>query len=246
MSRRLLLLTIALLMFPQLAQTLYSPALADLAERFALPPSAASQAMSLYLFGFAAGVLLWGRLADRIGRRPALLCGLAVFALAACGAAKQFDETEGWSPARLYEEAKAEIDVGNYERGIELLEKLEARYPYGRFAQQAQIDTAFAYYKAGDNAQALAGTVHHTGFQRRMAAGHARHVMQRKRPIWHDRAILWVGHHRRRARAIFFGGLKQQHDPAGLWPLPCQQAAKTKQDRHMAIMPAEMPLTRNG
>jgi MFS family permease len=41
--------------------------------------------MSLYLFGFAAGVLLWGRLADRIGRRPALLCGLAVFALAACG-----------------------------------------------------------------------------------------------------------------------------------------------------------------
>jgi hypothetical protein len=38
MSRRLLLLTIALLMFPQLAQTLYSPALADLAERFALPP----------------------------------------------------------------------------------------------------------------------------------------------------------------------------------------------------------------
>ena len=85
MSRRLLLLAIALLMFPQLAQTLYSPALADLAERFALPPSAASQAMCLYLFGFAAGVLLWGRLADRIGRRPALLCGLAVFALAACG-----------------------------------------------------------------------------------------------------------------------------------------------------------------
>ncbi|CAM0119573.1 MULTISPECIES: MFS transporter [unclassified Stenotrophomonas] len=85
MSRRLLLLTIALLMFPQLAQTLYSPALADLAKRFALPPGTASQAMSLYLFGFAAGVLLWGRLADRIGRRPALLCGLGVFAVAALG-----------------------------------------------------------------------------------------------------------------------------------------------------------------
>ena len=41
--------------------------------------------MSLYLFGFAAGVLLWGRLADRIGRRPALLCGLGVFAVAALG-----------------------------------------------------------------------------------------------------------------------------------------------------------------
>ncbi|SMG63954.1 transmembrane protein, partial [methanotrophic bacterial endosymbiont of Bathymodiolus sp.] len=95
----------------------------------------------------------WLRTLSQLFLIPAL-----IFALAACGSAKQFDETEGWSPARLYEEAKAEIDVGNYERGIELLEKLEARYPYGRFAQQAQIDTAFAYYKAGDNAQALAAT----------------------------------------------------------------------------------------
>ncbi|WP_312112934.1 MFS transporter, partial [Stenotrophomonas indicatrix] len=85
MSPRLLSLTIALLMFPQLAQTLYSPALADLAQRFTLPASAASQAMSLYLLGFALGVLLWGRLADRVGRRPALLGGLSVFVLAALG-----------------------------------------------------------------------------------------------------------------------------------------------------------------
>jgi len=85
MSPRLLLLTIALLMFPRLAQTLYSPALAALAQRFALPASAASQAMSLYLLGFALGVLLCGRLADRVGRRPALLGGLVVFVVAALG-----------------------------------------------------------------------------------------------------------------------------------------------------------------
>lgn len=88
-----------------------------------------------------------------------LFTGLAlVFALAACGANKTYDETEGWSPARLYEEAKEEVNSGNYERGIQLLEKLEARYPYGRFAQQAQIDTAYAYYKSGDSVQALAST----------------------------------------------------------------------------------------
>lgn len=78
--------------------------------------------------------------------------------LVACGATKPFDETEGWSPARIYEEAKDEIDNANFERGIELLEKLESRYPYGRYAQQAQIDVAYAYYKSGDNIQALAAT----------------------------------------------------------------------------------------
>lgn len=95
----------------------------------------------------------WLRTLSQLFLIPAL-----VLSLAACGSAKQFDETDGWSPARLYEEAKAEIEVANYERGIELLEKLEARYPYGRYAQQAQIDTAYAHYKANDNAQALAAT----------------------------------------------------------------------------------------
>lgn len=83
---------------------------------------------------------------------------LMALVLAACGATKPFDETEGWSPARIYEEAKDEIDNANFERGIELLEKLESRYPYGRYAQQAQIDVAYAYYKSGDNIQALAAT----------------------------------------------------------------------------------------
>lgn len=87
-----------------------------------------------------------------------LLLTVMVLALAACGTSKQIDETEGWSPARLYEEAKAEMDVSNYERAIDLLQKLESRYPYGRYAQQAQIDTAYAYYKAGDPIQALAAT----------------------------------------------------------------------------------------
>ena len=35
-------------------------------------------------------------------------------------------------------------------------EKLEARYPYGRYAQQAQIEIAYAYYKANEPASALA------------------------------------------------------------------------------------------
>lgn len=46
--------------------------------------------------------------------------------------------------------------AGNYERAIDLFSKLEARYPFGTYAQQAQMEIAYAYYRDGDNAQALA------------------------------------------------------------------------------------------
>lgn len=69
-----------------------------------------------------------------------------------------YDETADWSPARIYQEAKDEMDLENYEAAIELYGKLEARFPYGRFAQQAQIDVAYAYFKSGDPIQAMAAT----------------------------------------------------------------------------------------
>src|SRR5690242_20819566 len=76
--------------------------------------------------------------------------------LAACGLLpEQKDETAGWSVQKLYTEAKSELTNGNYEQAIKYYEKLEARFPYGRFAQQAQIEIAYAYYKNSDSAQAL-------------------------------------------------------------------------------------------
>ena len=68
----------------------------------------------------------------------------------------EIDETRGWSANKLYSEAKSELGDRNYERAIKLYEKLEARYPYGRFAQQAQIEIAYAYYKEGEPASAIA------------------------------------------------------------------------------------------
>lgn len=44
----------------------------------------------------------------------------------------------------------------NYERAIQHFEKLESRYPFGTFAQQAQMEIAYAHYRQGDNPQALA------------------------------------------------------------------------------------------
>ncbi len=81
-NRNLLLLAIALLMFPQIAQTLYSPALGDIGRVFDVDPEAAAQTLSVYFLAFAVGVVVWGRLCDRIGRRPTMLAGLAIYALA--------------------------------------------------------------------------------------------------------------------------------------------------------------------
>lgn len=77
--------------------------------------------------------------------------------LLGCGVFKDKpDETKNWSAQRFYSEAKDELNSGNYEKAVKLLETLESRYPYGRYAQQAQLDTAYAYYKQDEPAQAIA------------------------------------------------------------------------------------------
>ena len=68
----------------------------------------------------------------------------------------EIDETAGWNAQKLYSEAKASMGEGGYDRAVKLFEKLEARYPYGRYAQQAQLESAYAYYKQGEAAMALA------------------------------------------------------------------------------------------
>ncbi len=81
---------------------------------------------------------------------------LATF-FAGCGLLpEQKDETIGWSANKLYTEAKEALNEGAYDKSIKYFEKLESRYPYGRFAQQAQIDIAYAYWKDNEPASAVA------------------------------------------------------------------------------------------
>ena len=77
--------------------------------------------------------------------------------VAGCGLLPDMkDETVGWSANKLYTEAKEALDDGAYEKSIKYFEKLESRYPYGRYAQQAQIDIAYAYWKSNEPASAVA------------------------------------------------------------------------------------------
>ena len=78
-------------------------------------------------------------------------------ALAGCGLLpEETDETKGWSAQKLYSEAAAALSSGDYTNAIKYYEKLEARYPFGRYAMQAQLDVAYAHYRAEDPAQAIA------------------------------------------------------------------------------------------
>lgn len=79
LSRSAMALVTALLMFPQIAETIYSPALTDISTHFSVSAADAAQTLAVYFIGFAVGVLFWGWFSDRRGRRPALLLGLAVY-----------------------------------------------------------------------------------------------------------------------------------------------------------------------
>jgi outer membrane protein assembly factor BamD len=79
----------------------------------------------------------------------------AVLLLAGCSSTPQ-DKTNEWSPNKIYAEAKDELSSGAYDKAVTLLEKLEGRAAGTPLAQQAQVDKAFAQYKSGESAQALA------------------------------------------------------------------------------------------
>jgi len=78
-------------------------------------------------------------------------------AIAGCGLLPEVkEETAGWPAERLYSTAHDAMLEGNYTRAIKLFETLESRYPYGRFAQQAILESAFANWRAQEQAAATA------------------------------------------------------------------------------------------
>src|SRR5699024_1070345 len=75
-------LLIALVMFPQIVETIYSPALPLIAERFNVSQIVATLTLSCYFLAFALGVMVWGILCDLIGRRLSVLLALLLYTLA--------------------------------------------------------------------------------------------------------------------------------------------------------------------
>jgi outer membrane protein assembly factor BamD len=79
-----------------------------------------------------------------------------MFTLPACSTFVDKEEAAKTLPAdKLYQAAKAEIDSGNYDEALKMLTRVEARFPFGNFAQQAQLDTAYVKYKQQEMPDAL-------------------------------------------------------------------------------------------
>ena len=78
--------------------------------------------------------------------------------MAACSFIDKHDPTAGYSAEKLYREAKEALDSGQYDLAIKRYETLEARFPYGRYSQQGQLEIAYAYYKQNEQASAVAAT----------------------------------------------------------------------------------------
>src|SRR5450830_856768 len=81
-----------------------------------------------------------------------LACGLL---LSGCSSTPT-DPTASWSTDKIYAEAKDEMSTGAYDKAIPLLEKLEGRAAGTPLAQQAQLDKAYAHFKAGEPVLAVA------------------------------------------------------------------------------------------
>ena len=83
----LLLLLASLAGLTPLAIDMYLPSLPTIARDLGVPVSQAQLTISVFLAGFALGQLLYGPLADSVGRKPVMLGGLGLFTLASIGCA---------------------------------------------------------------------------------------------------------------------------------------------------------------
>jgi len=87
-----------------------------------------------------------------------LLLILALLSTSGCSyfTADAIVAKDSWTVERLYSEAKSALNAEDYFTALQYYSQLEARFPFGSYAQQSLLETAYAYYKTDEPEQALA------------------------------------------------------------------------------------------
>lgn len=65
------------------------------------------------------------------------------------------EEYASWDEKKFQEQAQSALDAKSYQKAVDLYEAMEARYPFGEYAPQAQLNIGYAYYKNDDPEAAL-------------------------------------------------------------------------------------------
>ncbi len=74
---------------------------------------------------------------------------IALLALAACSNKSKDEDSvdEQLSETALYQQAQDDLDNSSYQNAVNKYKALESRYPFGRYAEQAQLELIYAYYR---------------------------------------------------------------------------------------------------
>src|SRR5210317_780377 len=92
----------------------------------------------------------------RIDRRQLRLLLIAILPMALFGCAGNDEvQTEVQNITEAYEAAQEAVVRGNYRRGIQIFEAIQARYPFSELSRQIQLELMYAYYKGGQREEAI-------------------------------------------------------------------------------------------
>jgi len=91
----------------------------------------------------------------QINKSSRLAALAAVVALLAACSGNDEIQTEVQSLTEAYDRARNYVDQGNYSRGVQIFEAIQARYPFSDLSRQIQLEMMYAYYKAGQPEQAV-------------------------------------------------------------------------------------------
>lgn len=72
------------------------------------------------------------------------------------GCSKDDEEDADSTELTIYESAQGNLRSGNYSDAVSKLQMLEARFPFGRYAEQAQLEIIYAYYRSTQSEAARA------------------------------------------------------------------------------------------